>query len=184
MALGLKFLTVNKLTWTLVIIALLAILGFVHQLNRLNQVNDFNEAVTTAKPPKTDKLSYEAKYAQAYWLANKEYYKESTQLFTGLTQTNTTTNRSAVFHNLGNMFFLKALRIDSGNDVRARDEAEYLLTEAKTAYVHSIKLDNSNWGTRRNLDRVLSLLPEVPTPGVSDSDSPGMIMGNIPVGLP
>ena len=184
MALDLKFLTVKKLTWTLSIIALLAALGIAHQLNRLNQINDFNEAVTTAQIPKTDKLSYEAKYAQAYWLAKKEYYKESIKLFTGLTQTNTPSNRAAVFHNLGNMFFLKALRIDSGNDVRARDEAEYLLSEAKTAYVNAMKLDNSNWGTRRNLDRVLSLLPEVPTPGVSDSDSPGMIMGKIPVGLP
>jgi mxaK protein len=184
MAFGLKFLTVKKLTWSLGIIALLSIAGIAHQWNRLNQINDFNEAVTTAQPPNTDKLSYEAKYAQAYWLAKKEYYKESTKLFTGLTQTSTPSNRAAVFHNIGNMFFLKALRIDSGSDPRARDEAEYLLTEAKTAYKNAVKLDNSNWGTRRNLDRVLSLLPEVPTPGVSDSDSPGMIMGNIPVGLP
>jgi mxaK protein len=45
-------------------------------------------------------------------------------------------------------------------------------------------MDNSHWGTRRNLDRVISLLPETPTPGVGESDSPGLIMGNIPVGLP
>ena len=184
MALGLKFLTVKKLSWGLAILAALAAAGIAHQLNRLNQINNFNQAVTTGKSPKTDERSYEAKYAQAYWLANKEYYKESTKLFTGLTQTSTPSNRAAVFHNIGNMFFLKALRIDSGNDPRARDEAEYLLTEAKTAYKNAVKLDNSNWGTRRNLDRVLSLLPEVPTPGISDSDSAGMIMGNIPVGLP
>ncbi|MFW5432607.1 MAG: hypothetical protein ACKE5M_00840 [Methylophilaceae bacterium] len=184
MARGLKFLTVKKLSWGLGIIAILTVAGIAHQLTRLNQINDFNQAVTTGEPPKTDGLSYEAKYSQAYWLADKEYYKESTKLFTGLTHTSTLTNRAAVFHNIGNMFFLKALRIDSGNDPRARDEAEYLLTEAKTAYKNAVKLDNSNWGTRRNLDRVLSLLPDVPTPGISDSDSAGMIMGNIPVGLP
>lgn len=184
MALGLKLLTVKKLAWLLVIVGLLSALGIAHQVNRLNQINGFNQAVTTGNPPATDKLSYEAKYAQAYWLAKKEYFKEATKLFTGLTQTSTPSNRAAVFHNIGNMFFLKALRIDSGNDPRARDEAEYLLTEAKVSYKNAVKLDNSNWGTRRNLDRVLSLLPEVPTPGVSDSDSPGIIMGNIPVGLP
>lgn len=184
MAFGLKFLTVKKLSWTFAVIALLSAAGIAHQLDRVNKINSFNQAVTSGEPPKTDKLSYEAKYAQAYWLANKEYYKESTKLFTGLTQTSTQSNRAAVFHNIGNMFFLKALRIDGGNDPSARDEAEYLLTEAKTAYKNAVKLDNSNWGTRRNLDRVLSLLPENPTPGVSDSDSPGMIMGNIPVGLP
>ncbi|MGJ8619671.1 MAG: hypothetical protein ACSHWN_05010 [Methylophilaceae bacterium] len=184
MALGLRFLTVKKLTWLLSIIAVLAALGIAHQMKRLQQIDDFNQSVTTGNPPKTDKLSYEAKYAQAYWLANKDYYKEATKLFSGLTNTNSASNRAAVFHNIGNMFFLKSLRIDSGNDPRARDEAEYLLTEAKTAYKNAIKLDNSNWGTRRNLDRVLMLLPENPTPGVSDSDSPGIIMGNIPVGLP
>lgn len=184
MAFSLKFLTVKKLTWGLSIIALLTAISMANQVNRLNQINNFNQAVTTGNPPETDKLSYEAKYAQAYWLAKKEHYKESTKLFAGLTQTNNPNNRAAVFHNIGNMFFLKALRIDGSNDLRARDETEYLLIEAKTAYKNAVKLDNSNWGTRRNLDRVLSLLPESPTPGVSDSDSPGIIMGNIPVGLP
>jgi len=28
------------------------------------------------------------------------------------------------------------------------------------------------------------MLPSEPTPGIGDSDSPGLIMGNIPVGLP
>lgn len=184
MALSLNFLNVKRLSWGLGIVAILAALGIAHQLNRINQINQFNEAVTTGKPPETDKLSYEAKYAQAYWLAKKEYYKEATALFSGLTQTSTPSNRAAVFHNLGNMFFLKALRIDGGNDSTVRDEVEYLLSEAKGAYKNAVKLDNSNWGTRRNLDRVISLLPETPTPGVGESDSPGLIMGNIPVGLP
>jgi mxaK protein len=184
MALSLKLLTVKRLTWLLISVAVLSAIGIAYQVNRLNQINAFNAAVTTENPPETDSLSYEAKYAQAFWLAKKGYFKEATNLFTGLTQTSTPTNRSAVFHNIGNMFFLKSLRIDAGNDPRARDEAEYLLTEAKVSYKNAIKLDNSNWGTRRNLDRVLSLLPEVPTPGLSDSDSPGIIMGNIPVGLP
>ena len=85
MAFSLKFLTVKKLSWGLSVIALLCALGIAHQLNRLDQINRFNEAVTSGTPPKTDKLSYEAKYAQAYWLTKKEYYKEATALFTGLT---------------------------------------------------------------------------------------------------
>lgn len=184
MAISLKFLNVKRLSWGLAIIALLSAIGITHQLKRIDQINNFNTAVSTGKPPATDKLSYEAKYSQAYWLAQKKYYKESTILFSELTQTSTPSDRAAVFHNIGNMFFHKALRVDSGNDVRARDEVEYLLTEAKGAYKNALKLDNSNWGTRRNLDRVISLLPEAPTPGVGESDSPGLIMGNIPVGLP
>jgi len=184
MALSLKFLNVKRLSWSLGVIAVLSALGIAHQVNRINQINHFNEAVTSGTPPETDKLSYEAKYAQAYWLAKKEYYKEATTLFSGLTQTSTPSKRAAVFHNLGNMFFIKALRVDGGNDPNVRNEVEYLLSEAKGAYKNALKLDNSNWGTRRNLDRVISLLPETPTPGVGESDSPGLIMGNIPVGLP
>jgi mxaK protein len=65
-----------------------------------------------------------------------------------------------------------------------RDEAEYLFRQAKVAYVASLKLDNSHWGTRHNLDRLLTMLPATPTPGVGESDNPGLIMGNIPIGLP
>jgi len=184
MALSLNFLNVKRLSWGLGVIAVLSGLGIAHQVNRINQIKHFNEAVTSGNPPETDKLSYEAKYAQAYWLAKKEYYKEATALFSGLTQTSTPSKRAAVFHNLGNMFFIKALRVDGGNDPTVRNEVEYLLSEAKGAYKNALKLDNSNWGTRRNLDRVISLLPETPTPGVGESDSPGLIMGNIPVGLP
>lgn len=184
MALSLNFLNVKRLSWGLGIIAALATAGIAHQMNRINQINSFNDAVTKGDPPASDKLSYEAKYAQAYWLAKKEYYKEATSLFSGLTQNSSPSNRAAVFHNIGNMFFIKALRVDGGNDPKVRDEVEYLLTEAKGAYMKAVKLDNSNWGTRRNLDRVITLLPETPTPGVGESDSPGLIMGNIPVGLP
>jgi len=28
------------------------------------------------------------------------------------------------------------------------------------------------------------MLPATPTPGVGESDNPGLIMGNIPIGLP
>lgn len=184
MALSLNFLNVKRLSWGLGIIALLAALGLAHQLNRINQIDQFNQSVTNGNAPETDKQSYQAKYSEAYWLAKKEYYKESTTLFSGLTQKGSLSDRAAVFHNIGNMFFIKALRVDGGNDPKVRDEVEYLLSEAKGAYKKAVKLDNSNWGTRRNLDRVISLLPETPTPGVGESDSPGLIMGNIPVGLP
>jgi mxaK protein len=82
------------------------------------------------------------------------------------------------------MFFIKSLQVSGGNDPKVRDEVEYLLTQAHSSYKQSLKADNANWGTRRNMDRVISLLPETPTPGVGESDSPGLIMGNIPVGLP
>lgn len=175
--------TVKKLTWLLILVAILATLGAAFELNRIRQINAFNIAVSIGKTPQADKLSFEAKYSTAYWLARNERYKESSLLFLQLAEKGTPAQRAAIQHNLGNIFFLRGLEV-GGNSASVRDEVEYLLTQAKNAYKQALKQDNSHWGTRRNLDRVLSLLPETPTPGVGESDSPGLIMGNIPVGLP
>jgi mxaK protein len=184
MAISLKTITVKHISWALIAISVIAAAVALHQYNRIKQVDQFNADVLAAKNPQTDKRSYQALYSTAYWLAKKEIYKESTLLFTNLTQKGTPTQRAAVYHNIGNMFFHKALRIHGNNTADERDEIEYMLNQAHGAYKQALKLDNSHWGTRRNLDRVISRLPETPTPGVGQSDSPGLIMGNIPVGLP
>ncbi|MBM3351326.1 MAG: hypothetical protein FJY53_06025 [Betaproteobacteria bacterium] len=184
MNLSIKFLNVKQLTLLLTLIALASTAGIIYQLNRIHQIHAFNTAVTTGKNPQTDQESLPAKYATAYWLAKRDRFKESTLLFSQLIEKGSAQQRAAIQHNIGNIFFLKSLQISGGNDPKIRDEVEYLLTQAHSAYKQSLKLDNNNWGTRRNLDRVITLLPETPTPGVGESDSPGLIMGSIPNGLP
>ena len=184
MAISLKSINVKQLTIVLGVIAITTTVGIVYESNRIMQINEFNRAVSTGKNPQTDKQSFEARFSTAYWLAKNERYKEATLLFTQLAEKGTPSQRAAVQHNIGNMFFLKSLQVSGGNDPKVRDEVEYLLMQAHSSYKQSLKQDNSNWGTRRNLDRVITLLPETPTPGVGESDSPGLIMGNIPVGLP
>ncbi len=56
-------------------------------------------------------------------------------------------------------------------------KTEYLLRQAKKSYIQSIKASNVHWDTKHNLDRLLTMLPSDPTPGVGDSDSPGLING-------
>jgi mxaK protein len=184
MALSLKSITVKHWSWLLIATTILSSAGVMYEMYRMRQINAFNAAVSAGKNPQTDRQSFEAKYATAYWLAKNERYKEATLLFTQLTQKGTPSQRAAVHHNIGNMFFYKALQVSGGNDPKVRDEVEYMLTQAHGSYKQALKLDNSDWGTRRNLDRVITLLPETPTPGVGESDTPGLIMGNIPVGLP
>lgn len=184
MAISLKSISAKQLTIFLIITATAASAGIAYELNRIKQINAFNQAVSTGKNPQTDKQSFEAKFSTAYWLAKNERFKESTLLFTQLAEKGSASQRAAVQHNIGNMFFLKSLQVSGGNDPKVRDEVEYLLMQAHGSYKQALKLDNSDWGTRRNLDRVISLLPETPTPGVGESESPGLIMGNIPVGLP
>jgi mxaK protein len=177
------FFTVKKLTWLLLITAILAAASGVYLYQRINQIKSFNSAISQANTPKTDRQSFEAKFATAYWLAHNERYKEATLLFNKLLGAANTEQKAAIQYNLGNIFFRRGLIINGAN-MTVRAEAEYLFRQAKTAYQQSLRLDNSNWGARHNLDRLLTMLPGTPTPGVGESDTPGLIMGNIPVGLP
>jgi mxaK protein len=177
-------LSVNKLVIGLIVVAAAATVSMAYSWQRIQQVEAFNQAIATAKSPQTDQQSFEAKYAVAYWLGKNERYKESTLLFTKLIEQANASQRAAILHNVGNMFFMHAIQMTGGNDNSTRDEIEYLLSQAANSYKSALKADNSNWGTRRNYDRVLGLLPDKPTPGVGESDNPGLIMGNIPNGLP
>ena len=188
MAISLKKITTfrlssTKLTWLLALIALVCAVGAVHENNRIHQIDAFNAAVTHAKSPKTDMQSFEAKFSTAYWLAKNERYKESSLLFVHLLDKANKSQKSAIQHNLGNIFFMRGLAIN-GSNMTVRDETEYLLRQAKSAYQLSLRIENNHWDTRHNLDRVLTMLPGTPTPGAGESDTPGLIMGNIPVGLP
>lgn len=178
-----RFFTVKKLTWLFAITAVAATSTGVYSFSRIQQIDAFNMAISGGKPPKTDLQSFEAKFSTAYWLAQNERYKEATLLFNKALNGASTEQKAAIQYNLGNIFFRRGLIIN-GTSMTVRDEAEYLFRQAKTAYQQSLRLDNSNWGARHNLDRLLTMLPATPTPGVGESDTPGLIMGNIPVGLP
>lgn len=178
-----SLLTVKKLTWFLGVVSIICLLASVYTFNRIKQIDEFNQAVSVGKTPKTDKQSFEAKFATALYLAKKERYKEATLLFSQTLANANATQKSAVNYNIGNIFFLRGLAINGTNST-VRDEAEYLIRQAKTAYQSSLKAENNHWDARHNLDRLLTMLPATPTPGVGESDTPGLIMGNIPVGLP
>lgn len=178
-----RFFTVRKLTILFALVAIGGTASAIYHFNRIQQIEAFNYAISEGKPPKTDLQSFEARFSTAFWLAKNERYKEATLLFNKALNGATTEQKAAIHYNLGNIFFLRGLVIN-GTSMTVRDEAEYLMRQAKTAYVQSLKLDNSNWGARHNLDRLLTMLPATPTPGVGESDTPGLIMGNIPVGLP
>lgn len=176
-------LSAKKLSWSLALLALASAGATAWQAYQIEDIRAFNQAISTGKTPATRQDSYEAKFAVAYWQASNGRYQEATRLFSQLQDKGSNAQKSAVQYNTGNIFFLRGLEIN-GRDLTVRDEAVYLLTQARTAYEQSLRLDYHFWDARHNLDRILSMLPSEPSPGVGDSDSPGLIMGNIPVGLP
>ena len=177
------FFTVTSITWLLITIVVLSTSSSIYLYLRIQKIDAFNLAISTGKQPKTDAQSFEAKFATAYWLANNERFKEATLLFNNLQNIATPMQKAAIQFNLGNIFFKRGLFIN-GTSMTVRDEAEYLFRQAKTAYQQSLRLNPDYWGARHNLDRILTMMPGTPTPGVGESDTPGLIMGSIPVGLP
>ncbi|MDD2833249.1 MAG: hypothetical protein PHD12_04485 [Methylotenera sp.] len=178
-----QFFTAKVLTSLLVVTAITSLAATSYFYYRIGQIDAFNRAISIGRTPQTDQLSFEARFSTAYWLAQNERYKEAALLFNKALNNATPKQKAAIQYNIGNIFFRRGLAI-AGTNYTVKDEAEYLLMQAKTAYMASIRLDNTNWGARHNLDRLMTMLPETPTPGVGESDSPGLIMGNIPVGLP
>lgn len=171
------------LTWLFIAIAVIAVIVIGLETKRIKEIEAFNQAVTQGKSPVTDQQSFEAKFSGAYWIAQKGRLKEAALIFSNLLPKATPQHKAIIYHNIGNIYFLRGLAIN-GTNMTVRDEAEYLLRQAKAAYVNSLKIDNTNWKTKHNLDRILTMLPSTPTPGVGGDEKAGLIMGNIPVGLP
>jgi mxaK protein len=178
-----RFLTVKKLTWAFALIALICLAGSLMTYKRMQEIDAFNLAITAGKTPVTDKESFEAKFATALYLAKKERYKEATLLFNALMSKANTEQKSALQYNVGNIFLLRANAM-GGRGVSIQQETQYLMLQSKAAYIASLKLDHNQWDAKHNLDRLLGLLPTSEVPGVGEGDKAGLIMGNVPVGLP
>lgn len=168
-----------------VLLAALAIgiAGAIYQTLELREIAAFNRAVRAGRSPAGESQRFEAKFSSAYWLASTGRYQDATQLFTQLMEADADPQRQAsVQYNLGNIFFLRGLMVNrSGGTVQ--DEAEYLLTQARIAYQQSLRLDHTTMDARHNLDRVLRMLPEDAS-ARDEQDQLGIVMGNIPTGLP
>lgn len=173
----------KKLTWFFALVLIISLTIFVKQFIELKNIKAFNQEITLGKSPHIFINSFEARYSAAYWLTTKERYKEANILFSNLLAIATQEQKSAIHYNIGNIFFKRALALN-GTDMTVKNETEYLFRQAKAAYMLSIKIDNRAWDVKHNLDRILMILPANPAPGIGDSDSPGLILGNIPVGLP
>ncbi len=173
----------KKLTWLFSLGLIVSVGIFTKQFIELKNIKSFNQEIAEGKSPQQFINSFEARYATAYWLTTKERYKEANILFSNLLPIATPTQKAAIHYNIGNIFFRRALALN-GTDMTVKNETEYLFRQAKAAYMLSVKIDNHAWDVKHNLDRILMILPANPAPGIGDSDSPGLILGNIPVGLP
>ena len=170
----------NKL---LVIMLVIGALGALATGKHLYTIEQFNRAVTTNGQVNNNDFKFEAKFASANQLATSGRYQDASQLFGQLMGMKATKSQiSAVQYNLGNIFLTRGLLVNHNGDA-VKDEAEYLITQAKMAYQQSLRLDSNHIDAKYNLDRVLRLLPENSI-AKDEQDKLGIVMGSIPSGLP
>ena len=178
-----NIISVKKITYFSYLVIFISCAVILSNGYKIYKIDKFNQNISIGDTSKFFKQSFESRFAVAYWLANEELFKEATVLFNKLLEEANEDQKSAIQYKIGNIFFKRGLIINGAN-MSVRDEAEYLFRQAKKAYVQSLKANHNYWDAKHNLDRLLTMLPPDPTPGVGDSDSPGLIMGNIPIGLP
>lgn len=170
----------NRVLVAMLIVGLLLSITIGKQIFEIEQ---FNQTALAGGSPSNTAYKFETKYAAAYAVAKSGRYQDAAQLFNQLMESKGTPSQiSAVQYNLGNIYMVRGLMVNHNGDT-VKDEAEYLLNQAKLAYEQSLRLDNRHLDARHNLDRVLSMLPD-DHGARDDQDKLGIVMGNIPTGLP
>lgn len=181
-------LSVRNKNKCLIALLLLGIAGTLATGKHLYNIEQFNLAASTNSKMNNEDYKFETKFANAYHLAKNGRFQDASQLFGQLMEMPATNLQiSAVQYNLGNIFLLRGLLVNhsanKGGNGEVKDEAEYLINQAKMAYQQSLRLDHQFTDAKYNLDRVLRLLPENST-AKNDQDQLGIVMSNIPSGLP
>ena len=99
-----QFFTVKYITSFALLGLVLSTLFIFFNLFNLYQANKFNNEVSNGESPSVFEQSFEARYSVAYWLAQKEMFKESTILFNALMKDADDNQKSALQYNIGNIF--------------------------------------------------------------------------------
>jgi len=150
-----KLLNVKNITVFLFIAAAYFLYLLSFSSFELYKIDKFNETLKKGEAPQQFEQGYEARFSTAFQIAKKGHFKEATILFNNLSKEGTDDQKSAVYYNIGNIYFKRGLLVNgTSNSSTVRDEAEYLMRQAKKAYEQSLAFNNNHWDVKHNLDRV------------------------------
>ena len=107
-----KLLNVKNITVFLFIAAGYFIYLLSFSLFEIYQIDKFNAALKKGDAPQQFEQGYEARFSTAFQIAKKGHFKEATILFNNLSKEGTDDQKSAVYYNIGNIYFKRALLVN------------------------------------------------------------------------
>ena len=78
----------------------------------LYQISKFNESLKKGEAPQQFEQGYEARFSTAFQIAKKGHFKEATILFNNLSKEGTDDQKSAVYYNIGNIYFKRGILVN------------------------------------------------------------------------
>jgi mxaK protein len=148
-------------------VAALSFAGLVgYQLFNLQRAQRLNAAMTGASAQGITADAPEAQLARAVFAARNQDYDGALTIYKALIQNERADIRRAALYNLGNLHLREAQRRGENNIMQAFP----LLELAKHSYRTLLRDDPNDWDGRYNLERALSLAPEI---GASLSEDEG-----------
>jgi mxaK protein len=135
----------------------------------LQQAARVNRAIARAADPAAGAGDFpEARFARALALARAGRYDAAVAAHKTLVQAERGAIREAALYNLGNLHLRQALK----NGPVPPPESLPLLELAKQALRDALRADPGDWDARYNLERALSLAPEVDEQAGDDNELP------------
>ncbi|MEZ0315427.1 MAG: hypothetical protein ACAH10_00910 [Methylophilaceae bacterium] len=176
----------NRLTSkNLVLTALLlaGIAGTAWQGYQYWRAERVNQAMQAGKPVSDDGYVFQKKFSAAYQQGRQQDYKHALQTYNQLLETALTPREQAMVHlNIANNMMLLGLSRRFNEDGSLIDDARYDLTQAKGAFEQSLRLAPDNRLAKFNFSLLLSLLPK--NMGNAEKEQSGVLLSNMPIGLP
>ena len=139
-------------------VTILLLLAAAFEAWRLKQINHWNELIASRQVALADdKVPAELRFASAYALSEKGDIEGALGRYRQIEDEPQFELRIAAKYNSANLYLKQALALHGASDA---SRTLPLVELAKEEYRDLLRLDNSDWDAKYNLERALRLAPE------------------------
>lgn len=167
----------------LALLLLAGIVGSVYQGYQYWRAQQVNTALRQGQLVSDTHYPLQQKFSAAYAQGQKQDYKHAMQTYNQLLEVPITTRQQSMVHaNIGYNMLKLGLSRRLNEDGSLIDDSRYDITQAKSALEQSLRLAPDNVVAKFNLSVLLSLLPK--NMGNAEKEKSGVLLSNMPIGLP